>query len=113
MNHNAFTKILTNKDARNEAEYEEYSVTDEVPSYFNIFECGRNILNRLDVTYEQAGMATKKDKYFEKLLEILVDHNAYHNAPLSNEYIRQAVSKFTTKTEEEEFNANNVTMDTF
>ena len=29
------------KDANNEAEYEEYSVTDEVPSYFNIFKCGK------------------------------------------------------------------------
>ena len=40
------------KDANNEEEYEEYSVTDEVPIYLNIFECGRNILNILDVTYE-------------------------------------------------------------
>ena len=51
-NQNAFTKKLKKKYAKNEADYEEYSVTDEVPSYFNIFECGRNILNRLDMTYE-------------------------------------------------------------
>ena len=44
--------INKQKDAKNETEYEESSVTDEVPSYFNIFKCGRNILNRLDVTYE-------------------------------------------------------------
>ena len=43
--------INKQKDAKNEAEYEESSVTDEVPSYFNIFECGRNILNRLDMKY--------------------------------------------------------------
>ena len=47
-NQNTFTK----KDAKNEAEYEEYLVTYEVLSYFNIFECGRNTLKRLDVTYE-------------------------------------------------------------
>ena len=29
--------INKQKDANNEAEYEEYSLTDEVPSYFNIF----------------------------------------------------------------------------
>ena len=44
------------------AEYKESLVTKEVPSYFNLFECGRNILDRLDVTYEQACMATPKEK---------------------------------------------------
>ena len=39
---------------------EESSFTDEVPSYFNIFECCRDILNRLDMTYERACMATPK-----------------------------------------------------
>ena len=47
---------------KKDAEYKESSVTKEVPSCFNIFECGRNILDRLDVTYEQAYMATPKDK---------------------------------------------------
>ena len=45
-------KCEQKKGANNEAHYEESSVTDEVPSYFNIFECGRNLLNRLDLTYE-------------------------------------------------------------
>ena len=68
-------------------------------------------------------MAAMKDKYFEKILETLVDHNDRHNAPLSNEKLRQAVSKVVAETEEEErnansvtmeeLNANNVTMDTF
>ena len=43
-----------------DSEYEEFSVTKEVPSYFNIFECGRNLLDRLDVTYERACMDTPK-----------------------------------------------------
>ena len=34
-----------------DAEYEESLVTKEVPSYFSIFICGRNILDRLDGTY--------------------------------------------------------------
>ena len=36
-------KYKKRKDANNEVEYEEPSVTHEVPRYFNIFECGRNI----------------------------------------------------------------------
>ena len=75
--------INKQKDAKNETEYEESSVTDEVPSYFNIFKCGRNILNRLDVMYERACISTTKDKYFEKMLETLVNHNDRHNATLS------------------------------
>ena len=85
--------------------------------YFNISECGRNILNRLKVTYEQAYMAITKEEYFTKMLEDLVDYNDCHNAPLSNEKLRQAVSKFTAEMEEEERDAkckaNNITMDTF
>ena len=45
---------------KKDAEYEEYSVTKEVPIYFSIFEFGRNILDRLEVTYEQVCMATNK-----------------------------------------------------
>ena len=55
INYNAFTKYINKqKDAKNEIDYEEYSVTHEVPSYFNIFDCGWNPLNILDVTYERA-----------------------------------------------------------
>ena len=52
--------INKQKETKNETEYEESSVTYEVPSYFNTFECGRNILNRIDMTYELACMATQK-----------------------------------------------------
>ena len=45
-----------------DAEDEESSVTKEVPSYFNIFEFGRNLLDWIDMTYEQACVATPKDK---------------------------------------------------
>ena len=34
------------------------SVTAKVTSYFNIFECGRNLLDQLDLTYQRAFMAT-------------------------------------------------------
>ena len=79
--------IMEQKDAG----YEESSVTKEVPSYFNIFKCGRNILDRLDVTFERACMATPKDKYYTKLLKNIVNDNNRNGAPLSNENIRQAV----------------------
>ena len=75
------------------AEYKESSVTKEVPSYFNIFECGRNLLDILDVTYERACMATPREKYYEKMLETLVDDNNRNGAPFSDEKLLQAVNK--------------------
>ena len=35
-------------------EHNKPSVIGKVTSYFNIFKCGRNILDQLDVTYQQA-----------------------------------------------------------
>ena len=94
------------------AEYQESSVTKEVPSYFNMFECGKNILDRLDVTYKRACMATPKDKYYEKMLENLFNDNNHIYAPFSNEKIRQAVSKVMEETEAEFGCLNKITMDT-
>ena len=87
-----------------------------MPSYFNVFECGRSFFNRLEVTYEQVCIATPRYEYYLKMLETLIDHNDRHNAPLSSEKLRQAVSIVVAEMEEEErdakHNANNVTMDT-
>ena len=57
-------------------------------------------MNRIDVTYERACMATTRDKYYEKMLETIVDHNDHQNAPLSNDKLQQAISTVTSETEE-------------
>ena len=72
-------------------EYKEPSATKEVTHYFNIFECGRNILDRLDVMYQQAFMANPQDKYYTKMLENLTKVNNIKSEPLSNERLRQSV----------------------
>ena len=47
-------------------EHKEPSVTEKVTSYFNIFECGRNLLDQLDVTYQRAFMAISvQDGYYK------------------------------------------------
>ena len=43
-------------------------------------------------------MATKKDKYYTKMLEALVDYDDCNNAPLSNENILQEVSRVMAET---------------
>ena len=72
-----------------------------MPSYFNIFECGENLLNRLDVEYKRAYMATPRDKYYMKMLKTLVGYNDRNNAPLSNDNLLQAISKVMAETEAE------------
>ena len=95
-----------------DAEYKESSVTKEVPSYFNICECGRNLLDRFDMTYEQACMATPKDKYYENILENIVDNNNLNGALLYHEKLLQAVSKVMEEMEAEFKCLNKITMDT-
>ena len=40
----------------------EYNTVINKPSYFNLFECGKNLLNKFDATCERACMATSRDK---------------------------------------------------
>ena len=39
-------------------EYKETSLIERGTSYFNIFECGRNILDQIDVMYQHAFMTS-------------------------------------------------------
>ena len=67
--------------------------------YFNIFECGSNLLDRLDVTYQRAFMATPQDKYNMEMLENLTKVNNLKGEPLSNERLLQAVFDVTEETD--------------
>ena len=50
---NATTELNYEDDIKDSANVKE-------ASYFNIFECGRNLLGKLDVTYHRAFTASKK-----------------------------------------------------
>ena len=72
-------------------EHKEPSVTEKVTSYFNIFECGGNLLDQLDVTYQQLFMATSaQDEYYKEMTKSLVKTNI-QGGKLCNEKIQQAV----------------------
>ena len=51
----------------NETEDEEHSVIDNsvlnVPSYFKLFESGKNVLNNIYAMYKRACMATSQEKW--------------------------------------------------
>ena len=76
--------------------------------YFNIFECGKNILNKIDATCKRACIATSREKYYTKIYDTLIGHNDRNNASLSNENIQDAIHKVIT---EEESDSHNITLD--
>ena len=64
-------------------EHREPSVIEKGTSYFNIFECGRNLLDQLEVTYQRAFMASpvqeglyqpspERERYYYKMAESLI-----------------------------------------
>ena len=53
-------------------EHKEPSVTEKLTSYFNIFECGKNLLDQIDVMYQRAFMATSaQDEYYKEMKKVL------------------------------------------
>ena len=73
-------------------EHKEPSVTEKVTIYFNRFECGRNLLDRLDVTYKQVFMAKPAENdYYKEMLKYLIKVNNNEGGKLCNEKLQQAV----------------------
>ena len=73
-------------------EHKEYSVTEKVKSYFNIFECGRNLLDQLEVAYQWAFIATPaEDDYYKEMLKNLIKVNNNEGRTLCNEKLWQVV----------------------
>ena len=59
LSQNNSLDVLTNVITElKDDEHIEHSVVEKVTSYFNIFECGRNLLDQLDVTYQRAFTAS-------------------------------------------------------
>ena len=57
-------------------EHKKPSVTEKVTSYFNIFECGRNLPDQLEVTYQRVFVATSaQDEYYREMTKSLIKAN--------------------------------------
>ena len=88
-------------------------MTKDVKIYFNIFGCGRNTLNILDVMYQQAFMATPQEKYYTKMLENQVKIKNRNGEPLPNDKLQQAVRDVREEMgTEHERNINEITCNT-
>ena len=90
-------KSINKKYSNNEIDHEEPLVMNnpvvKEPSYLNIFECGKNIFNRLDATREQACMEKSRDKYYNGLLRTIKYCNERNNSPLFNKKIQESMHK--------------------
>ena len=81
------------------------------PIYFNLFECGKNLFNKLDATCKRACMTNSKEKYYTEIYRTLTDYNDRNNTPLSNAKTQEEMRKVIE--EESISDSNNVTADTF
>ena len=84
-------------------EHKEPSVTEKVTSYFNIFECGINLLDQLDVTYKWAFMESpvqegfyqpspSQDRYYDKLAESLIKAKVGSDGTINNDELNKAIT---------------------
>ena len=83
----------------------------KVTSYFNIFECSRNILDQLDVAYQRAFMATSaQDEYYREMTKSLIKANIGRDGKIYNEKIHWAVIYLIAELDlEHERKINNIT----
>ena len=89
--------------------------------YSNIFECGRHLVDQLDVTYQQAFMATPvteghympspaRDRYYDQLVKILINSNVGSGGTINNDKLNQAITDLKAEAEVvHEHNINDMT----
>ena len=86
-------------------------------SYFNIFECGRNILDQLDVTYQQAFTASPvqeglyqispaRDRYYDMMVDNIIEANVGSDGTITNDYLHKEITQL--KAEEESGHERNI-----
>ena len=84
-------------------EHKEPSVIEKGTSYFNIFECGRNILDQLDVTYQWSFMASPVqegfyqpspalERYYYKMSESLIKAKVRSEGTINNDELNKAIT---------------------
>ena len=86
-------------------------MTLKVTSYFNIFECGINLLDQLDVRYQRAFVASPvqegyympspaRERYYDQLTKSLINPNVKSDGTINNDKLNQAITDLKAKSEE-------------
>ena len=72
-------------------EHIEPSVSVKGASYFNIFECSRNLLDQLDVTYQRAFTASEATSLIFDRWNCLIRPRLYHKRPMTEPYLLRSI----------------------
>ena len=78
--------------------------------YFNIFRCGRNILDQVDVTYQRAFMASpvqegyykplpERGRYYDQLAKSLINSNFGSGRTINNDKLNEAITQLKAEKE--------------
>ena len=118
------SEVQTNVIAElNYDEHIEPSVIVKEASYFNIFKCGRNIIDKFDVTYQREFTASEATSSVptglyqistarERYYDMMAGHIKENNVGMDIDKIRKAVSHVKSEDEEEhERNIENMVQD--
>ena len=111
LSQNNSTEIPTNIITK--LKYDEHiepSVIGKGTSYFNIFECGRNILDQLDVTYQRAFIARPvpeghyipspaQKRYYYTLAKSLINSIIGSDGTINNDKIKEAITQLKAEKE--------------
>ena len=83
-------------------EHKEPSVIGKRTSYFNILECGNNLLDPLDVTNQRPFMASPvreeyyispaQERYYEQLTKSLINSNVERDGTINNGNLNQEIN---------------------
>ena len=95
-----------------EDEHKRPSVIEKGKSYFNISECGRNLLDQLDVTYQRAFMATPvpegfyfpspaQERYYDMMANNIIEAKVGSDRTINNDEIDKAITKLKSEMEAE------------
>ena len=89
-------------------EHIEPAVIDKGSCYFNIFECGRNLLDQLDVTYQRVFTASPvkqglyqispaQDRYYDMMENNIIETNVRSEGTINDEELRKAITIFKSE----------------
>ena len=93
-------------------EHKEHSVVEKGTIYFNIFKCGRNLLDQLDVKYQQAFTALPaqevlyqpspaRERYYYKMAESLIKAKVGSDVTINNDELHKAITQLKSEKEAE------------
>ena len=85
-------------------QHKEHSVIEKGTSYFNTFECGRNLLDQLYITYQRALTASPvkegfyqpssaRERYYDKMAESLIKAKVRSDGTINNDELHKAITQ--------------------